>query len=688
MPAPIHTLTISSSGWYEFNITSLFKNWLEYDLGEGGFTPNYGFALAASTTGVSSRHFCSANSANKLPSIVLEYTEDISIADGEYYIRSKYSDLYLDTEQNASANGNVIQYGFHGDNNQVWNVRRQDDGYYKLYSPWYDEPKCLNVESNPTQNGSNINVYDDVDRNSILFKIVSNNDGSYRIISKWSNNKKVLDVCGPSTAPTANIQIWEYVGVDQQKWIFEKKLPKFSTSTASSYSETITSMPVSNTYSNSVYAATNSYKSIDWESLSADEQEYQTNVYSAAIVSALAVREQYPLAADMLLHYLYNSGEAYVIPGNYIYGANEIHAQLLSLQNEIESSYISIYSPGISTTFGRRDLEDGNVGSDYTDWKLAVNRCELWAKGYISMSGTTDVLIKEIHVRDYYDWQSNYAGNMISLASSVLYQFHVYGLAKEYPVSGVYSTSEIIWGDFMLKKSKKTIIFLILIMLLIACVLYFALSQSANTSNSSSYEYISNIEEKTSLSEIPDDFEYKSSVEKLAIFYYSEGINDKEKFVNEILEVIVCKTDISGTIYDLSEEQIVTYEENLKKSYDNLQYMKESVESKNIKYSDFVEARNIRKYFSLLKNNHILMVFDYTKPISEGANFSNTNITKSSQKMLEEYNQLLNVKKEILHQELNKKYNFDSYIDVVLSDIFGEGYETKTYENWFQKIKE
>ncbi len=239
----------------------------------------------------------------------------------------------------------------------------------------------------------------------------------------------------------------------------------------------------------------------------------------------------------------------------------------------------------------------------------------------------------------------------------------------------------------MFIKSKKTIIFLILIMLLFICVLCFALSKNTDKSNSSTYEYISNIEEKTNLSKIPDDFDYSSLIKKLAIFYYSEGMNDREKFTDEILEAIVCRTDISGTIYDLSEDQIVTYEENLKKSYDNLQYMKETVESKNIKYSDFVEARNIRKYFSLLKNNHILMVFDYTKPISEGANFSNTNITKSSQKMLEEYNQLLNIKKEILHQELNRKYNFDSQIDVVLSKFFGEGYENNTYENWFQKIK-
>ncbi len=223
MPAPIHTLTINSSGWYNFNITNLFKNWLEYELVEGGFTPNYGFALAASTTGVSSRHFCSANSANKLPSIVVNYSEDTSLTNGAYYIRSKYSNLYLDTEQNASANGNVIQYNFHGNGNQVWVVKYQGNGYYKLHSLWHNEEKCLAVERNTTQNGSNVDVYANGDY--ILFKIVSNNDGSYRIISKWSNNQKVLDVCGPSTAATANIQTWEYMGVNQQKWYFESITP-------------------------------------------------------------------------------------------------------------------------------------------------------------------------------------------------------------------------------------------------------------------------------------------------------------------------------------------------------------------------------------------------------------------------------------------------------------------------------
>lgn len=76
---------------------------------------------------------------------------------------------------------------------------------------------------------------------------------------------------------------------------------------------------------------------------------------------------------------------------------------------------------------------DGNIGSDNTDWKLAVNRCELWAKGRIKRVNGNDQLIKEIHVRDYYDWQSNYAGTLISLTSSFLHDLHMLGLAKSIP---------------------------------------------------------------------------------------------------------------------------------------------------------------------------------------------------------------------------------------------------------------
>lgn len=173
----------------------------------------------------------------------------------------------------------------------------------------------------------------------------------------------------------------------------------------------------------------------------------QTQYYSirtSARAAALAVANEYPLASQMLVHFLDNTGDEFIIPPNYINEATEIHNQVLSLQNEIDTVYRYFYSAGHEVAFGRRLCMDGNIGSDNTDWKLAVNRCELWAKGRIKRVNGNDQLIKEIHVRDYYDWQSNYAGTLISLTSSFLHDLHMLGLAKEYPVSGVYTVNEVL----------------------------------------------------------------------------------------------------------------------------------------------------------------------------------------------------------------------------------------------------
>ena len=72
---------ISKSGWYNFNITPLVKDWLKFARGEGGYTYYRGFALKSSATGVSSKHFCSANYSGSLtPSMIINYS-DVSIND-------------------------------------------------------------------------------------------------------------------------------------------------------------------------------------------------------------------------------------------------------------------------------------------------------------------------------------------------------------------------------------------------------------------------------------------------------------------------------------------------------------------------------------------------------------------------------------------------------------------------------
>ncbi len=77
---------LSKSGWYTFNITDLVKNWINEIRGVGGFTFYRGFALKASATGVSSKHFCSANYSGSLtPSLSINFTPP-----SVYYINDIY----------------------------------------------------------------------------------------------------------------------------------------------------------------------------------------------------------------------------------------------------------------------------------------------------------------------------------------------------------------------------------------------------------------------------------------------------------------------------------------------------------------------------------------------------------------------------------------------------------------------
>ncbi len=209
--------------YYNFSITGFVKNWLNYALNDGGMSQEHGLALKMSMTGVSSRWFASATNALYPPYLVISYEEDESVTSGFYRIRSKYSGLYLDTELNASANGNVIQYTNTGGDNQLWNICNNGDGEYQLLSFYYNNNKCLYVANSSPYNGANVTVTGNSASAGTRFRIIKNADNTYRILSKCDANDGELvnyglDVTGPSLNPTANIQTWRYSGVSQQRW--------------------------------------------------------------------------------------------------------------------------------------------------------------------------------------------------------------------------------------------------------------------------------------------------------------------------------------------------------------------------------------------------------------------------------------------------------------------------------------
>ena len=215
-------VTVTTSKWYDFNITGLVKSWLKTELDQGGWNQTYGFALKAQNPNVSSKHFCSSEHATYPPSLVINYTEDTSLAEGTYYIKNVQTGKYLDAEDPKPSDGivNVIVYKFFGHSNQQWRVKYQGNGYYKLYSnfPFFYN-KCLDVS------GDNIDVCADNTQDYLLFRLVNNNDGTYRIMPIYNNNlNKGLDVDGLSSSSgyLRNVINYTYHGADNQKWVFER----------------------------------------------------------------------------------------------------------------------------------------------------------------------------------------------------------------------------------------------------------------------------------------------------------------------------------------------------------------------------------------------------------------------------------------------------------------------------------
>lgn len=224
----------SSNTQYSFNITGLLKNWLKYERGEGGWTQNYGFALVPSTSGAQYRQFCSANHSSNLPSIVIDYSDPQTIANGIYYIKSAYSNKYMATYVETE---NVAQYSFTGMPMQRWEVLYKGNGFYEIKTLYVDDyfglgtaytNISLDVQGGGNSNGTNVRVYTSNATDGQRFLIQEAGTNKYRITPKCAVTR-ALDVCGPSMSDGANIQLWEYGNVNQQKWIFERCVQIYQT---------------------------------------------------------------------------------------------------------------------------------------------------------------------------------------------------------------------------------------------------------------------------------------------------------------------------------------------------------------------------------------------------------------------------------------------------------------------------
>jgi hypothetical protein len=216
--SPKHTKAISTSAtYYDIAITSLLKQWLKSELADGGYSQNYGFVLALHNGGsVNYKQFGSHLNSSYPPSIVINYSEDESLAVGTYYIKSKNSGKYLDVNGGSSSSGaNVQQYQFNGSKAQQWTVTKVSTGLYEL-KPGTNANLRLDVAGGVYNNGINIQVYTSNSSQAQRYRIIKNADGSYRFIPQNSAFRG-LDVAG-----NGNVQLWDYWGTNNQRWVFEK----------------------------------------------------------------------------------------------------------------------------------------------------------------------------------------------------------------------------------------------------------------------------------------------------------------------------------------------------------------------------------------------------------------------------------------------------------------------------------
>lgn len=140
----------------------------------------------------------------------------------KYTIKNKNSGLFLNTADEAVANGTNVQQDTQ---EQTWTFENAGGGYYRIYSEAGDgKTYLLDLDYGKTDNGTNIGVWGDTASDAQLFKLVDNSDGSYTICTKATSDESCLGVTAGSKESGANVVQWSCNGSDDQKWILDIKI--------------------------------------------------------------------------------------------------------------------------------------------------------------------------------------------------------------------------------------------------------------------------------------------------------------------------------------------------------------------------------------------------------------------------------------------------------------------------------
>jgi len=164
---------------------------------------------------------------------VIKYTLDkynqwqydgYTISSNFYFrIKAKHSGKVIDVESGSTDDGaNIIQWSWHGGDNQQWLFVEVEPGYYKIVAK--HSGKVMDVANGSTEDGANVLQWTYHGGDNQRWQLVSTADGYYQIICKLSG--KAIDIAGGSTDDGANVIQWSPHGGDNQKFRFDPISPK------------------------------------------------------------------------------------------------------------------------------------------------------------------------------------------------------------------------------------------------------------------------------------------------------------------------------------------------------------------------------------------------------------------------------------------------------------------------------
>lgn len=233
-------------------------------------------------------------------------------------------------------------------------------------------------------------------------------------------------------------------------------------------------------------------------------------------------------------------------------------------------------------------------------------------------------------------------------------------------------------------KTKRKIIVIVSSLLLLALIgLAFAVTKHNKgevfDDSRTTRSYVKHLYQ--TIPEVTSDFDYYTIARRQVIYYFTEGLTDKDKLIYDVLKILVCKLEVEGTEYDISAKKMKEYDEEINKYYRESLYMKNLVESKGLDYGEVIKSRGQSKFGFLLQ---ICVMQKWENVDRNSINGGGA----TGQELLEQFNELQDKKIEQLHKELNRKYHFDRQIEELFVEIFGEDYEHKKYDAWYRDAVE